>query len=150
MIINPDKDKYRLTKKGLFLKLQNKVPSSKGCCNNWIDCIPHSECLLAQVLWNPVRTNLSQEHFQIGRLVTTDCFFTPPNILEVVLIVDIKEDIIFTYSWKERIAATKKEGLFIFPDTELLSSFEFAIKQKYKASIYFNHDKSRRKFFEIS
>ena len=147
MIANPDEGKYIVTKKGLFLRLQDKIKASKGCCNDWKECIFHSECLLSQVLWSPIRSNLSQNNLGLGVLVTLDCFFSPPNLLSIGLVIDIRSDIVFIYYWQGQVVVLKKEHLFVFPDTELLSSFEYAIKKAYRESAHFKEVKENRKYF---
>ena len=147
MITNPNEEKYILTKKGLFLRLQNKVGKSKKCCDNWKDCVFYSECLLSQILWSPIRSEFSQNNFELGRLVTTDCFFSPPNILDIGLVIDIKPNIILIYYWQGQVVALGRENLFVFPPTELLTSFDFALKEQFRNSNYFNPHKNSSKFF---
>ena len=106
------------------------------CCADWDTCWENSECISTQITWESVREGLYQRNPLPGKLVTLDCYFVPPNILEIGLIVKINRDLIYIYCWSGHLIIRELEKVFIFPDTYLLHSFEVNIKRKFKRSVW--------------
>ena len=106
------------------------------CCREWITCWANNECICTQIIWNPIREELYQGSAVPGKLVTLDCYFVPPNILEIGLVVKTNQDLIYIFYWSGDLIIREANNVFIFPDTHLLHIFEKNIKRKFKRSIW--------------
>ena len=126
---NPHPDKFFQASK--IYKNQSK---NKKCCPNWRICWTNYECILIQITWNPVRVKLHQKDPSAGQLVTLDCYFVPPNILEIGLIVKINKEFIYIYFISGNLLIREIKDIFIFPESHLLYRFEEDINKSYRES----------------
>ena len=94
------------------------------------------ECLEIQITWNSVREGLHQRNPISGQLITLDCYFVPPNLLRIGLIVKINRELIYIYFITGELIIRSLEDIFIFPESDLLYRFEEDIKASYRNSIW--------------
>ena len=114
----------------------SRIRGSKNCCQNWRICILNFECLETQITWNSVREGLHQRNPAAGQLISLDCYFVPPNILRIGLIVKINKEFIYIYFITGELIIRFLEDIFIFPETDLLYRAEEDIKASYRNSIW--------------
>ena len=85
------------------------------CCENWRECIIKEECMEISRIWDPFRNNLSQGRIKKGCVVTLDCFFYPPNLLNAGLVAATKGDKVEIWFLTGKTIIANKSAVFKFP-----------------------------------
>ena len=85
------------------------------CCWDWTKCIRLEECAFIASYWDPIRKKLSQENINKYSLVTLDCYFTPPNLLNVGLVAKVRGNKVQIWFLTGRIITVDKSLVFKFP-----------------------------------
>ena len=101
-----------------FLELARpKVSNCKNiCCKNWRQCISREECIVVSNIWDPIRNNLTQENIKEGCVVTLDCFFYPPNLLNAGLVAADRGNKVVIWYLTGKVVTVEKSVVFKFPD----------------------------------
>lgn len=100
-----------------FLELAHpKISNCKNiCCKNWKDCIIKEECIEVSNYWDPIRNSLIQDNIKKGCLVTLDCYFYPPNLLNIGLVAADQGNKVLIWYLTGETLTVEKSAVFKFP-----------------------------------
>ena len=104
------------------------------CHKHWRKCICNSECITSQINWDSVREKISQENPRVGDLATLDCYFYPPNIKSIGVIIKTKKDLIYIYFGEEEVEITESSNIFIFGENSLDEEIKDSLVRSYNNS----------------
>ena len=102
------------------------------CCQHWRRCITQAECTLVQNFWEPIRDQLAQENISKYDLVTLDCYFYPPNLLDVGVVASVGENKVQIWYLSGKVLNVRKDLVFKFPTSCRVSQLRPFIIKKHK------------------
>ena len=101
----------------LTIGLPNTSKCKNSCCNKWVEGISGEECEGSKSYWDPIRKSLTQDNIKKHSIVTLDCYFSPPNLLDIGVVGAIRGNNIQILYLSGKEISVKRNKVFRFPDT---------------------------------
>ena len=116
----------------LTIGLPTTTKCKNFCCNKWEEGICEEECDYSKRFWEPIRESLTQEGIKKHSIVTLDCYFSPPNLLDIGVVDAIRGKYLQILYFSGKVITVKRDQVFRFPDTCRVYQLKFHILLRHK------------------
>ena len=87
------------------------------CCYKWEKGISEEECNQSKRYWKPIRKRITQEGIKKHSIVTLDCGFNPPNLLDIGVVGAIRGRYTKILYLSGQVITVRKDQVFRFSRT---------------------------------